>query len=177
MALEPDYLIKDFSDKSDPALLNKIFKLNQDNIPEVGSLDSVNHLRNLLSKSLKNLYIVNQNRLVGFIVCFRERSNYESENYKYFSKSEKNFIYIDRVAIHEAFRRNKLAQELYKNIEKMCIKNKLPLCCEVNTIPMNKPSINFHKKLGFLKVGKKDFTKNSVVYFKKTYVNKIHNFN
>ena len=59
----------------------------------------------------------------------------------------------------------------------MCIKNKLPLCCEVNTIPMNKPSINFHKKLGFLKVGKKDFTKNSVVYFKKTYVNKIHNFN
>ena len=177
MALEPDYLIKDFSDKSDPALLNKIFKLNQDNIPEVGSLDSVNHLKNLLSKSLKNLYILNQNRLVGFIVCFRERSNYESENYKYFSKSEKNFIYIDRVAIHEGFRRNKLAQELYKNIEKMCIKNKLPLCCEVNTIPMNKPSINFHKKLGFLEVGKKDFTKNSVVYFKKTYVNKIHNFN
>ena len=51
----------------------------------------------------------------------------------------------------------------------------MPLCCEVNTFPMNKPSIDFHKNLGFIEVGKKTFTQNegsrsgksSVVYFKK----------
>ena len=51
----------------------------------------------------------------------------------------------------------------------------MPLCCEVNTFPMNKPSINFHKNLGFIEVGKKTFTQNegsrsgkgSVVYLKK----------
>ncbi len=167
MAPASDYRIQDFSEKSDPLLLKEIFILNQANTPAVGSLDSIDHLKNLLSKSIKNLFISNQNSLVGFIVCFRENSNYESENYKFFSQSEKTFMYIDRVAIDKEFRRNRLAQELYNNIEKICIEKKLPLCCEVNTFPINKPSIDFHKKLGFYEVGSNDFTANSVVYLKK----------
>ena len=167
MALATDYHIQDFSEKSDSLLLKEIFILNQANTPEVGSLDSVDHLKNLLSKSIKNLFISKENSLVGFIVCFRENSNYSSENYKFFSQSEKTFMYIDRVAIVKEFRRNRLAQELYNNIENICIEKKLPLCCEVNTFPMNKPSIDFHKKLGFYEVGNKDFINNSVVYLKK----------
>ena len=167
MALASDYHIQDFSEKSDLLLLKEIFILNQANTPEVGSLDSVDHLKNLLRKSIKNLFISKENSLVGFMVCFRENSEYSSENYKFFSQSENNFMYIDRVAIDKEFRRNGLAQELYNNIENICIEKKLPLCCEVNTFPMNKPSIDFHKKLGFYEVGSNDFTANSVVYLKK----------
>ena len=51
----------------------------------------------------------------------------------------------------------------------------MPLCCEVNTFPMNKPSIDFHKNLGFIEVGDMTFPQNegfrsskgSVVYLKK----------
>jgi len=167
MTNKSNYKIKEFSDKSDIALLEEIYLLNQANTPEVGSLESLNHLKVLLSKSIKNIFISHQSSLVGYIVCFRENSDYSSENYKFFSKSEKIFMYIDRIAINKEFRRNGLAKHLYKNIEKICIKKKLPLCCEVNTFPMNKPSINFHKKFGFKEVGAKDFAKNSVVYFKK----------
>ena len=167
MPLTSDYHIRDFSEKSDLLLLKEIFILNQANTPEVGSLDSVEHLKNLLSKSIKNLFISKENSLVGFMVCFRENSKYSSKNYQFFSQSEKTFMYIDRVAIVKEFRRNGLAHELYNNIEKICIEKMLPLCCEVNTFPMNKPSIDFHKKLGFYEVGNKDFTNNSVVYLKK----------
>ena len=167
MAPASDYRIQDFSEKSDPTLLNEIFILNQANTPAVGSLDSIDHLKNLLSRSIINLFISKENSVVGFIVCFRENSNYASENFQFFSQSEKTFMYIDRVAIVKELRRNGLAQELYNNIENICIEKKLPLCCEVNTFPMNKPSIDFHKKLGFYEVGSNDFTANSVVYLKK----------
>ena len=61
----------------------------------------------------------------------------------------------------------------------------MPLCCEVNTFPMNKPSINFHKNLGFIEVGKKtllktkgqDLEKVLLYILKKIYLNKVHKFN
>tara|TARA_X000000368_G_scaffold356724_1_gene298857 strand:- start:79 stop:240 length:162 start_codon:yes stop_codon:yes gene_type:complete len=43
----------------------------------------------------------------------------------------------------------------------------IPLCCEVNTIPLNDISIKFHEDFGFLKVGKHDFIDHSVAYFQK----------
>ena len=119
MTNKSNYKIKQFSDKSDIALLEEIYLLNQANTPEVGSLESLNHLKVLLSKSIKNIFISHQSSLVGYIVCFRENSDYSSENYKFFSKSEKSFMYIDRIAINKEFRRNGLAKHLYKNIEKM----------------------------------------------------------
>ena len=113
--------------------------------------------------------------MIGFIICFKENSNYSSKNYKFFSKREKKFLYIDRVAIAEKYRRKGLGKILYNKLENLCIENKIPLCCEVNTFPMNKPSIDFHKNLGFIEVGDMTFTQNegsrsgkgSVVYLKK----------
>ena len=170
-----EYNIQSFSSNSDIDLLNEIYLLNQSNTPEVGSLDSVDHLQNLLQMSLLNLFVSNNEEMIGFIICFKENSNYSSKNYKFFSEREKKFLYIDRVAIAEKHRRKGLGKILYNKLENLCIENKIPLCCEVNTFPMNKPSIDFHKNLGFIEVGKKTFTQNegsrsgksSVVYFKK----------
>ena len=170
-----EYNIQSFSSNSDINLLNEIYLLNQSNTPEVGSLDSVDHLQNLLQMSLLNLFVSNNEEMIGFIICFKENSNYSSKNYKFFSKREKKFLYIDRVAIAEKYRRKGLGKILYNKLENLCIENKIPLCCEVNTFPMNKPSIDFHKNLGFIEVGDMTFTQNegsrsgkgSVVYLKK----------
>jgi predicted GNAT superfamily acetyltransferase len=43
----------------------------------------------------------------------------------------------------------------------------LPVVCEVNTKPLNEPSLKFHRKLGFKECGTNDFSYNSVVYLKK----------
>ena len=43
----------------------------------------------------------------------------------------------------------------------------IPLCCEVNTIPLNEISIKFHQDFGFYQVGENDFIDHSVAYFQK----------
>tara|TARA_Y100000816_G_scaffold283542_1_gene260533 strand:+ start:706 stop:1209 length:504 start_codon:yes stop_codon:yes gene_type:complete len=159
--------ISDFPIKPEKDFLNIIYDLNQSNTPEVGSLDSVKHLKSLLSLSSNNLFISLDNEIIGFVVCFREGSNYQSLNYKFFSKNETKFLYIDRVVIKELHRRKGIGKSLYRNIESISISKNIPLCCEVNIEPLNQPSIDFHNNFGFHKIGSYDFNDHSVAYFKK----------
>ena len=161
------FKILDFPIKPEKDFLNIIYDLNQSNTPEVGSLDSVKHLKRLLSLSSNNLFISLDNEIIGFVVCFREGSNYQSLNYKFFSKNETKFLYIDRVVIKELHRRKGIGKSLYRNIESISISKNIPLCCEVNIEPLNQPSIDFHNNFGFHKIGSYDFNDHSVAYFKK----------
>ena len=159
--------ILEFPSKLEKDFLNIIYDLNQSNTPEVGSLDSVKHLKSLLSQSSNNLFISLDNEIIGFIVCFREGSNYQSVNYKFFSKTETKFLYIDRVVIKDLHRRKGIGKYLYSYIESISIYENIPLCCEVNIEPLNQPSIDFHINFGFHKIGSYDFDDHSVAYFKK----------
>ena len=103
--------------------------------------------------------------VIGFIVCMREGSAYGSENYKFFTKKLKKFLYVDRVAIDERHRREGLGQYIYEDIFKLAKKENLPIALEVNTQPINQPSLDFHQKMGFDQVGVKDFDDHSVAYF------------
>ena len=146
-------------------LLKNIYKLNQENTPEVGSLVSLNELEKLLNMSANNYLVILDNSLIGFIVCLREGSAYKSSNYKYFSQRLDKFLYIDRIAIKTDMRRKGIGEEVYSHIQKTADLNKIPLCCEINTIPLNRPSIQFHTKLGFEEVGHKSFNDHTVAYF------------
>ena len=149
----------------DGHLLQKIYDLNQANTPEVGSLESVDHLHKLIELSAYNLMARKDYEMIGFIICMREGSAYGSENYKFFTKKLKKFLYVDRVAIDKRHRREGLGQSIYKDIFKLAKKENLPIALEVNTQPINQPSLNFHEKLGFDQVGAKDFSDHSVAYF------------
>lgn len=164
------YSIQKFHSSSffDSQYLNEIYSLNQTNTPEVGFLDSLDCLKDLLEKSYISFCAKKGNEIIGLMVCFREGSNYSSRNYKFFSDNENHFIYIDRVVIKKEYRRNGIANHLYGLIEEIATELGSPLCCEVNTFPENKPSIEFHKKFGFVDIGKNDFEENSVVYYKKS---------
>ena len=145
--------------------LQKIYDLNQANTPEVGSLESEKHLSNLIDFSAYNLLILKDEQIIGFIICMREGSTYSSENYKFFTKKLKKFLYVDRVAIDERHRREGLGQSIYGDIFKLAKKENLPIALEVNTQPINQPSLDFHQKMGFDQVGVKDFDDHSVAYF------------
>jgi predicted GNAT superfamily acetyltransferase len=95
----------------------------------------------------------------------RESSTYGSENYKFFTKRLKKFLYVDRVAIDEQHRRAGLGQAIYEDIFSQASNENLPVALEVNTQPVNQPSLNFHEKMGFDQVGTKDFDDHSVAYF------------
>lgn len=164
--MNSQYKLHTFSDGTyNEAQLKSIYDLNQANTPEVGSLKSINHLKKLIELSAYNLLVLDDDEIVGFIICMREGSVYRSENYKFFVQKLKKFLYVDRVAIDEQYRRVGLGQAIYENIFIHAAKNDLPIALEVNTQPVNQPSLNFHEKMGFDKVGAKSFEDHSVAYF------------
>ena len=156
-----------FSDVPEQDTLEVILNLNQENVPEVGSLPSLSALKKLIQLSALNFYVLNEEEIIGFIICFREGSEYHSSNYKFFSNSEKRFLYIDRVVIKDGFRRKGAGTILYNHLSSISDKADLPLCCEVNTVPKNEISLNFHAKNGFVDVGSHNYEDHSVVYLKK----------
>ena len=164
--MNPQYRLHSFSNSSkNEAQLQIIYDLNQANTPEVGSLESMQHLIQLIDFSAYNLLVLKEDEIVGFIICMRESSAYGSENYKFFTKRLKKFLYVDRVAIDERHRRAGLGQAIYEDIFFQASKESLPVALEVNTQPVNQPSLNFHEKMGFDQVGVRDFDDHSVAYF------------
>ena len=80
-------------------MVERLYELNQDNTPEVGSIKSLETFSKLLNMSSLKLLLKYKDEVIGFIVCFREKSDYSSLNYKFFNNKEKRFLYIDRVVI------------------------------------------------------------------------------
>ena len=69
--------------------LQDIYLINQDNVPAVGSLESIDKLKELLSISSYHSVLLLDKNVIGFSICFREGTSYWSENYKYFAQGLK----------------------------------------------------------------------------------------
>ena len=163
--MNSQYKLHTFFDTLNDVQLQSIYNLNQANTPEVGSLESMTHLKKLIELSAYNLLVLDDDEIVGFIICIREDSAYKSENYQFFTQRLKKFLYVDRVAIDEQHRRAGLGQAIYEHIFVQASADNLPIALEVNTQPVNQISLNFHEKMGFDKVGSRDFEDHSVAYF------------
>ena len=164
--MNSQYKLHTFSDGTNNEVqLKSIYDLNQANTPKVGPLESINHLKKLIEFSAYNLLVQDDDEIVGFIICMREGSAYGSENYKFFTQRLKKFLYVDRVAIDDRHRRAGLGKAIYEDIFTHAGNDNLPIALEVNTQPVNQPSLNFHEKMGFDRIGAKDFDDHSVAYF------------
>ena len=167
MDLSKGFEINKFSRSLPSNTLENLYKLNQENTPEVGSIKSYESFASLLDISSINLLIAYKKQPVGFVICFRENSEYESLNYKFFNETKQKFLYIDRVVIQSDYRRMGFGTRVYKYIDRVAAKESLPICCEVNSIPLNQISFDFHAKNGFIAVGERDFKDHSVRYLQK----------
>ena len=167
MGLSKGFEIIKFSRSLSSNTLENLYKLNQENTPEVGSIKSYESFVSLLDISSINLLIEYKKQPVGFVICFRENLEYESLNYKFFNETKQKFLYIDRVVIQSDYRRMGFGTKVYKYIDGVAAKESLPICCEVNSIPLNQISFNFHAKNGFIMVGGRDFKDHSVRYLQK----------
>ena len=129
-----------------------IIKLNSENMPAVGKLD-----KGLCNRFLKHSdyfkLIKYDNRFIGFMIGLLPNRKYNSANYKWFEKKYKSFIYIDRVVISFKYQNKGFGSLFYDDLKK-CFKDSYDsMACEVNIIPKNDVSMNFHKKYGFKEVG------------------------
>ena len=91
-----------------------------------------------------------------------------------FRSSRARFCNLSGIAIKQNNINKGLGSLLYNKLYKLAALKQLPICCEVNTIPINQISLNFHYKNNFKPVGEYDFDDHSVVYLKKEdhYLNK-----
>jgi predicted GNAT superfamily acetyltransferase len=154
-------------DKLSDKILQFIFELNQNNIPALGSLNNLKHVQDIYNQSLFATLVTVKEKFVGFAFIMDCKSDYKSLNYKFFKNSFENFLYVDRVAFLEEFQRKGYGTELYNEIYKIANNLGFPLCCEVNTIPLNKQSLDFHNKFGFQTLEKVPFGEKQVAMLSK----------
>ena len=84
MNLIHDIELSLFTEVPEDKELNILYYLNQQNTPEVGELESINDLSKLIDMSAINFYVLAGDKIIGFVICFREGSEYKSPNYSYF---------------------------------------------------------------------------------------------
>ena len=88
----------------------------------------------------------------GFVITFGPATAYDSENYLWFSGRYDDFYYLDRIVLHEDFRRRGLGAFVYDDVEGTAAKHGRMLL-EVNLVPPNEASLAFHAARGYVEVG------------------------
>ena len=146
--------------------LRAMWLINQANIPEVGDIPTIEEFKSL-TKMSSHVIVVNKGKeTAGFIILMKEKEEYHSLNYKFFKANYDEFLYVDRVAIKDGFRRQGLGKMIYEEVFRLATEINADVCCEVNTLPRNDASLAFHAEFGFQEVGIKDYDDHSVVYLK-----------
>ena len=89
----------------------------------------------------------------GFVLTFSSGTDYDSENYRWFSSRHGRFYYLDRIALVDDFRRRGLGGFVYDEIERVAAPYGR-LCLEANLVPRNDASLAFHLARGYVEVGR-----------------------
>ena len=129
-------------------IFSSFYEINQQQVPKVGSV-SLQEFINLIKISDISYGFIKKGICLGFVICLRENTNYQSINYKFFQKRHNKFFYIDRIAIANKYQSLGIGSILYKKLLSIKAKFNIPICAEVNIDPPNELSINFHRKHGF----------------------------
>lgn len=91
--------------------------------------------------------------LAGFVLVLAPGLDYPSENYRWFSRRHQRFWYLDRVAVHERYRRQGVGSAIYDAVEAGAAERGWPVLLEVNVEPPNHASLAFHAARGYREVG------------------------
>jgi len=131
---------------------NFILNLNKKNLPSVSALDD--DLFYMFLKHSEYFKIIKiEDTPVGFLIALLRGRPYKSVNYKWFEDRYKSFIYVDRIVISSGHQNKGVGSFFYDHIKYSFYNRLSSMACEINLIPKNDQSINFHKKYGFIEVG------------------------
>ncbi|MGD9044349.1 MAG: GNAT family N-acetyltransferase [Desulfobacterales bacterium] len=133
--------------------LNDLLKLNQSNLPHVGSI-SMSEMEHLHRQAVYFRIAEFESQTAGFLIAFDPRADYKSLNFQWFKKRYSAFVYIDRIVVAPDARRKGIAFSLYQDLEHFAAQRNMPIMtCEYNLRPQNEISRQFHQRYGFKEVG------------------------
>jgi len=142
-----------------------VLELNERNVELLAPMDEA-RLQTLQALADAAHVIEVDDRFAGFVMTFGSGSAYDGENFGWFRQRFDDFCYLDRVVIHEDFRRRGLASQVYDELESTCGRPLFAL--EVNLDPPNEASLAFHQTRGFTEVGQRVSSGHLVSMFLKT---------
>jgi len=142
-----------------------VLALNEQNVELLAPLDG-ERLVQLQSWADTAAVIDVDGAFAGFVLTFVAGSPYDGENFGWFSDRFGDFCYLDRIVIHEDFRRRGLGSQVYDELESSCGRPLFAL--EVNLDPPNEGSLAFHRARDFAEVGQRVSFGHLVSLFLKT---------
>jgi uncharacterized protein len=142
-----------------------VLALNEAHVELLAPMDEA-RLDYLLELSDRADVIDVDGAFAGFVMTFASGSAYDGENFAWFTDRFDNFCYLDRVVIHEDFRRRGLGSQVYDELEGSSGRPLFAL--EVNLDPPNDASLAFHHSRGFVEVGQRVSGGHLVSLFLKT---------
>jgi predicted GNAT superfamily acetyltransferase len=129
-----------------------VLTLNEANVVKLAPMDEARlHELRALADRFDVLEV--DGAFAGFVVTFAPGAAYDSENYRWFAARHRSFYYLDRIVLHEDFRRRGLGGFVYDEMERVAaLYQRLDL--EVNLVPRNEVSLAFHARRGYVEVGR-----------------------
>jgi predicted GNAT superfamily acetyltransferase len=129
-----------------------VLALNERNVELLAPMDET-RLLELQAAADTAAVIEVDGGFAGFVITFGAGAAYDGENFGWFTDRFNDFCYLDRVVIHEDFRRRGLGTRVYDGLETSCGRPLFAL--EVNLDPPNDASLAFHQARGFTEVGQR----------------------
>jgi uncharacterized protein len=137
-----------------PADFDAILALNEAFVAVLSPLDRA-RLAHLHGQAALHRVSAQGGQVQAFLLALREGADYDSPNYRWFAQRHARFLYIDRVVVAGGTQARGAGSELYRDAFAFARREALPvITCEFDLQPPNPASERFHRKLGFLEVGR-----------------------
>ncbi len=136
-----------------PADYAAIHRLNEASTPHVSSI-TPEELAALAAMCFDFSLVRDDEGVVAFLMLMRPGQPYQSLNYLWFSEHYRDFVYVDRIAVAERAKGKGIGRALYQHAERISRSLAPVLTCEVNLDPPNPDSLEFHRRMGFVEVGR-----------------------
>jgi len=145
-----DGQLRDASHADWPAIL----LLNAGSVEHLSPMDEP-RLRALAEAACYFRVIDVEGAVAGFLMAFRKGASYDGAIFQLFNERATDFVYIDRIVVGPEFRGQHIASRLYNDVAEFArALDAETLTCEVNVVPPNPASSQFHAQHGFHEIGR-----------------------
>jgi len=137
-----------------PADFPAILVLNEAFVSVLSPLDG-ERLARLHAQAALHRVIEQDGRIEAFLLVFREGTDYDSPNYRWFVQRHARFLYVDRIVVAADSQAHGAGSQLYRDVYALALRDGVPLItCEFDIEPPNPASERFHARLGFREIGR-----------------------
>lgn len=136
--------------------LQAVLAMNNAAVPAVNALQ-LDELERIVALASYFRVAVDDEGIAGFVLCIASGGTYWSGNYAWFGARYDAFLYLDRVVVAERVRGRGVGAALYDDLHRFAAGRWPRVTLEVNLRPPNPGSERFHARLGYSRVGVREY--------------------